>query len=275
MRSNSYRQRGASPFVAIMAFVVLGVVFLGLFFLSTSGGKKADNTTASDTATTDTTTSNEPAYIRIPENSKIYNNETYKFLFAYPDSFGELSTTDTNSNTTNGVLFQTQSALAAQKPIGDGTAFMNGRLAVYVYTKQDFKMVVNANDVSVAPTTTGNDTTWKVVSRGSSSQDVSIGDSYAIKTIKSQTGITVFDFTYRPSTTLALGRWVFAAGDNYVMVTLPAVSKPSGDALTDSNASAYDIIGSNIAKTVRVPATKASTDSTSSSTSSTGSTSDN
>lgn len=274
MWSTYHRQRGASTFATIGAFIGLGVVFLGLFFLTTSGNTKAPGASTGDTTgtTTDTTsTSSEPPYIRLPENSKIYKNTNYKFLFAYPDSFGDLTIQAGSTDSTSiGGLFQAQSALAAQKPIGDGTAFMNGRMAVYVFSKDNFKVVVNSNDVSVAPTTTGSDTTWKVVSRGNTTQDLSIGDAYTVKSVKSQTGIQVFDFTYRPSSGLALGRWVFATGDNFVMVALPSVSRPSGDNLSDGNFAAYDIIGNNIAKTVRVPDSAAtSTDTNDDSTDST------
>jgi len=256
MWSTSHRQRGASTIVLVAALIGLGIVMLILLLLTTSNsGKKPGTDDTNKTANSDgtTTVSNESPYIRLPENSKIYKNSRYNFSFAYPDGFGELiAQENVSTGGSEGGLFRAQSALAAQKPVGDGTAFMNGRLATYVYAKEDFKIVVNSSDVSVAPTVTGDDITWKVVSVGNTTQGTSVGDSYTIKSVKSQTGVKVFDFTYRPGGGLALGRWIFAAGDNYVMISMPAVSRPSGENLSDNNFTAYDIIGSNIAKTIRV-----------------------
>lgn len=259
MRSRLYRQGGFSTIAAIAAIVGLGVAFLTVFLLATSDNSKNPPTEQNNTEQEEESSSNEPPYIRIPENSKIYQNTTYGFSFAYPDSFGELTTSGDDS-------FRAESALATQKPIGNGTAFMTGALSVLIYKKADFKVTVSSDDVSVAPTQTGNDITWKVVSRGNSNQDITVGKAYNVKSIKSQTGIPVFDFTYRPSSNFALGRWVFASGDYYVMVSLPSVSKPSGENLAESDISAYTIVGNNIAKTVRVPEVKNDTSADESST---------
>jgi len=270
MRSPKNNQNGISSIAAISAIAALGAVMVVLVIItSNSFGSKAANN--NPPATTDdqqqaTTSSNEPPYIRIPDNSQIYNNDTYKFLFAYPDSFGDLTAKSSDTSVSGTSFFQAESGLASQKPVGNGTAFMNGRLTAYVYSKDNFKVSVNSQDVQVAPTVTGNDITWKVVSRGSSSQDLAVGSSYSVKSTKSQTSIPVFDFTYKPSGALAIGRWVFAAGNNYVMVSLPSISKPTGENLTDTDIAAYTIIGNNIAKTVRVQSTtstdKATDDST-------------
>ena len=265
MRPERTSQSGVSTVATIAAFVGFGLIFLVLIILTISSGGKKDAATNDQKQTSDdsqASTSNEPAYIRVPENSKIYDSKTYGFLFAYPDSFGDLTAKTTNTSGASD-FYQAESGLAAQKPVGNGTAFMNGRLGVYVSSKEDFKISVNSQDVQVAPTATGQDVTWKIVSRGNSSQDMTIGSSYTVKSVKSQTGIPVFDFTYRPSGSLALSRWVFAAGDKYVMVTLPSISKPSGDNLTDQDVAAYTIIGNNIAKTVRVPSANTKTDTTS------------
>lgn len=259
MRSNSHRQSGYSTFTAVAAFVGLGIVFFAIFMFSLSGGNKGANSGDQQSGTEQeqpTSTSNEPPYIRIPENSKIYLNETYGFSFAYPDSFGEL-TSKSESSGSAGESYRAESALAAQKPVGNGATIMNGRLGVHVYSKESFKIVVNNNDVSVGPTKTGNDTTWKIVSRGSSGQDISIGDAYAAKSVKSQTGVTVFDFAYSPASNFRLGRWVFEAGDKYVMITMPSVSKLDASNLDQSDLEPYITIGTNIAKTVRVKATVA------------------
>jgi|GEM_PF-2085439 len=268
MRSPQFKlnQSGIGPVVAVAAIAALGTIMIVLVVISTSGSgsKNNDDTAPNDSQQQeDQAASNEPPYIRIPDNSKIYSNDKYKFSFAYPDSFGELTAKSSASSGTAD-YFQAESGLASQKPVGNGTASMNGRMGVFVYTKNDFKVVVNSQDVQVAPTVTGNDITWKIVSRGNSSQDLALGSSYSVKTIKSQTGIAVFDFTYKPSGSLAISRWVFAAGDRYIMVSLPSISKPSGDTLGDSDVSAYTIIGNNIAKTVRVTATTPSSDTDSS-----------
>lgn len=253
MRSQQQRQHqsGFGTIGIILAFIGLGLVFLVVFFISISGGDKPDTgQQQNNEEQSQETVSKEAPFIRIPENSKIYNSKDYGFIFAYPDGFGEL----TEKKTTSGINLQAESALAVQKPVGNGTAFMNGKLSVTIAPKDDFKIAVDSSDTSVGPAKTGNDTTWKIVTLGSGTQSRAIGDSYTVSPVKSQTGIAVFDFTYKPAGSLALGRWVFAAGDYYVMIALPTVSKPSGESLTESDVAAYVIIGNNIAKTVRVPA---------------------
>jgi hypothetical protein len=261
----SDRQAGLSTIATIAAFVGLGLVFFTLVLLTSSSNNPVDQQPSSQNPTTEESTDDEPPYIRIPENSRIYQNETFAFSFAYPDSFGELVTINNGAAATS-EAFRAESGLAAQKPVGNGTAIMNGRISVYVYNKDNFKLVVNNNDVSVGPVKTGNDTTWKIVSRGSSSQDISIGDAYSVKSVKSQTGVTVFDFAYTPGSNLTLGRWVFESDDRYVMVAMPAVSKIDGSNLESTDIEAYKTIGNNLAKTVRAKAApKASADNNNSS----------
>lgn len=250
MLNTSNRQGGLSTFVTIAAFVGLGLVFFTIFLLSTSGGQNGANNQANNQDQGEETDSNEPPFIRIPENSKVFQNDTFGFTFAYPDSFGELTILN-NGSSSSSEAYRAESGLAAQKPVGNGTAVMNGRLGVYVYSKENFKVVINNNDVTVGPTKTGNDTTWKIVSRGSSSQDISIGDAYNIKSIKSQTGVTVFDFAYSPASNFKLGRWVFEADDKFVMITLPSVTKLDGSTLSEDDQAAYTTISANLAKTVR------------------------
>jgi hypothetical protein len=256
-------QSGLGTFAMIGALVGLGVVFLTVFFIANSSPKvttKSSTATQTTPSATDTTAPKEPPFIRIPENSKVYSNSSYKFMFSYPDSFGDLTDSSAVSGT---VLFRAESALAAQKPVGNGKAVMNGKFGAYLYKKSDFKIVIQLPDVSVAPTKTGNDTTWKIVSRGTTGQDISIGDSYPVKTVKSQTGIPVFDFGLKNSNTL-LGRWVFEAGDNYILIAMPTVSKTDNSPLTDADLAAYNVIGSNIASTVRLPSTVPTASSTTS-----------
>jgi hypothetical protein len=133
-----------------------------------------------------------------------------------------------------------------------------------VYPKDSFKIIVGDPNILVAPTKTGNDTTWKVVSIDKTDKDVAVGDAYTISTVKSQTGVTVFDFSITQGTS-RVGRLVFEDGDNYILIAMPAVSNPGDSALTDGDLAAYKIILSNIAKTIRVPSTSSSASSSNSS----------
>jgi hypothetical protein len=273
MPSNHRPQAGLGTVGVIFAFIGLGVVFLIIFFLSNSGRPTNQNNNGQQNqqaqASQDTATStSEPLFIRIPENSRIYKNTTYNLMFAYPDSFGELTTTDSATTSIDSVIYRAESAVAVKKPVGIGTAFLSGSLGVYLYKKDSFKITINNSRTFVAPAKTGNDTTWKVVDKGTTSQDISIGDSYQAKTLKSQTGIPVFDFTLKTSSSSVLGRFVFELKDYYALIAMPNVSKTDGTPLTDNDISAYNIIGYNMAKTVRVPPAKSSSSSSSSTSSS-------
>lgn len=256
MASSHQKQDGFSTIAAVGALIGLGVVFLTIFLFANSGNsnnriQSNKNPTEQDSGEQ---TASEPPFIRLPENSKIYRSQQYKFSFAYPDSFGELKDVQIGSST-NTIVDSAESASAVGKPIGGASAaVLNGKMGVYVYDKDNFKVVVQRPDISVAPTTTGSSTTWKVVSGGTANnKSYSVGQAYDIPVVKSQTGVTVFDFTLRDAGNV-LGRWVFASGDYYVLVALPTVSKVSGTALEARDIASYTIIGTNIAKTTRVQA---------------------
>ncbi len=261
MQPDYQRQSGFSTLAAIGAFVGLGVVFLIVFFMAGSTSRPTTTTTnkpASDDKATDTdtaTAAKEPPFIRIPENSAIYNSEKYGFMFAYPDSFGTLTQGSTAG--IDALLFKAESALADNKPIGAAGAVLNGKFGVYIYKRSDFKIVAKRPDITVGPTKTGNDTTWKIVSRGTTVQDISVGDAYQVKSIRSQTGIPVFDFSLNDGTSL-LGRWVFESGENYVLIAMPSINKTDGSALLNADSAPYTVIGNNIARTVRLPANSTS-----------------
>ena len=172
-------------------------------------------------------------------------------MFAYPDSFGKLTANTVGNIDT--MIFKAESALADNKPVGGRGTVINGKFGVYIYKRSEFKIVARRPDVAVAPTKTGNDTTWKIVSRGSTVQDISVGDAYQVKSVRSQTGITVFDFSLNDGTSI-LGRWVFESGDNYILIAMPSVNKLDGTALSNADSAAYNVIGNNIARTVRLPA---------------------
>lgn len=262
-------QSGLGMIAMVGVLIGVGVVFLSIFLFANAGTNRGTDTQDPQAGTEQqASTSNEPPFIRVPDNSLIYKNDTYKFSFAYPNSFSKL-TDDTSPSGSAALTFKSESALASQKPVGTSGAVLTGKFGVYVYSKNDFKILVGDPNIYVAPTKTGNDITWKVVSTGSTTQDVSIGSSYPVKTQRSQTGIPVFNFALNKSTE-TYGRYVFESGDYYVIIALPVVRLPSGGALSASDLAAYNIIGANLGSTVRVQSTTTST-STSTSTNDTNS----
>lgn len=262
-------QRGMSAITTILAISGVGVMLLVVFLLLASSPSSDNNQDAASTEDTSTTT--EPAFIRLPDNSRLYENQQYGLSFAYPDSFGEL--TENNASSGN-ILFRAESALANGKPVGNGKALMNGRLGVYVYSKDDFKMLVSSPGVFATPTKTGNDITWKISAVGNTNKDVQIGDAYNADTTRSQSGITVFTMPLLSNNTL-LGRLVFESGDHYILIALPYASRADGGALTETDAAAYNVVLANIAKTIRIPsATSEGTDTTSNATDTTTTTDD-
>ena len=253
-RPRNSDQRGMGTIAMVVILVFLAVVGLGLFLLSISSNSNKQGQTGDDTNKTDTTdqdaASTEPPFIRIPENSLIYKNSTYGFSFAYPSSFEKLS--DISASTEpGGYIAAASSAPAIGKPIGTTGAVLTGMLGVYVFNKDDFKMLIGNPEIFVGPAKTGDDTTWKIVSLGKTTQDIKVGDAFPVKTITSQSGVKVFNFTSQNVGVLLYGRYVFESGDNYVMVTLPALNLPDGRAATNADFTAYNIVGANIASTVR------------------------
>lgn len=249
-------QSGLGTIGLVGVLVGIGIVFLTVFLFANAGtDNKAANQggqTGDQTNRTEAKT-NEPPYIRVPDNSLVYKNSTYKFSFAYPNSFSKLADT-TAPGGSDALKFKSESAIAAQKPVGTTGAVLTGKFGAYVYSKDDFKILVGDPEIFVAPTKTGNSITWKVVSTGATTQNIKVGDAFPVKTIKSQTGVPVFNFTLSKSTS-SFGRYVFEAGDYYVIVSLPLASKPNNGPLSDGDLAAYNIIGTNLATTVRVQAT--------------------
>jgi hypothetical protein len=272
MRKANQRQAGIGMVVAVAGLIIISVIFLTVFLISSSGSKtpNSNNQNQTNQNQAETSTSSEPSYIRVPENSLIYKNSDYNFMFAYPDSFGQLTQKTDNSSS---AIFRVESALATQKPVGNTGAVMKGYLGAYVYKKEDFKIIVGDPNVFVGPTKTGNDITWKIVSVDKTDKDISVGDAYNVTTIKSQTSVTVFDFSHTEGTSMQ-GRLVFTSGDYFVLIAMPNVAHATGDALSKSDLAAYKIILTNIAKTVRVPDKSDSSSSDSSSLSDSSSTDD-
>ena len=255
-------QRGIGTIGMVGILIGLGAVFL-MIFLFTSGGTGPSTTNKQPSSTeqpADSTlqaVNKEPPFIRIPDNSLIYKNSTYKFSFAYPSSFEKLTEKPSTNASATGSVFQVNSAEAVSKPVGTTGAVLSGTFGAYIYKKQDFKILVGNPEVFVSAAKTGDDTTWKVVSRGNTNQDISIGDSFPVKTIRSQTGIPVFDFTLKVDNK-QIGRYVFELDNHYVLIALPTVSLPSGQPLSNADIAAYTVIGSNLASTTRAQLTAAS-----------------
>jgi hypothetical protein len=103
----------------------------------------------------------------------------------------------------------------------------------------------------VGPTTTGNDTTWKIVS-GDVGSTYTLGSPFKVDSVTSQTGVKVFQFPLKQTDRL-LGRLVFQSGDYYVLIAFPYAHRPDHGTLSQSDIAAYNTILSNIAKTVRTP----------------------
>jgi hypothetical protein len=274
VRNRSRHQAGLGTFALVGILTGLGIVFLVIFFAAnsdTSNKPSTTNQTANNNGdTTATPTVKEPPYIRIPENSLIYKSTDYKFSFAYPASFQKLTENADATAGDVGSIFRAEAIRADKKPVGNNQATMSGTFGAYVYRKDDFKILVTEPDVYVSATKTGNDTTWKVISRGNTNQDISIGSAYQVKTIRSQTGVPVFNFTLNKGKSV-YGRYVFEAGDYYVLIALPEVSLPSNTPPSERDIAAYSIIGNNLSSTVRTQAVSSNTN-TSGGNSSTGAT---
>jgi len=254
------RQAGLSTIAAVAALSAIMVLFLIIFLIANTGKKPSDNTNNNDQQNNSdqTAVTNEPPYIRIPENSFLYTNSTYGFSFAYPNSFETLIE---NPGSNDKMALRAESALADQKPIGNAGAVLNGHLGAYVYKKDSFQLTIGDPNVFIGASKTGNDTTWKIVSSDSTDSNLAVGKPYtSFKTIKSQTGISVFSFPLNNGKNL-LGRIVFEAGDYYILIALPYVSRPNEATITSSDISTYNTIVENIAKTARVISTSNSSNS--------------
>lgn len=245
-------QRGTSTVKVVIAFIALGTVFLIVFLLSLSStGPGSQQPSNAQQEATNTKKTNQPEVIRIPEGYKVYTSDTYKFSFAFPATFGDLTTDSTVVSKDPKPRLQLKTNAVSKLPLAGSDALLNGSLAVHVYPRSSFKLTLTKNDVVVAPTTTGNDITWKVVNVGTATDGTEVGQSRQVPNSKSDAGVTVFDLALRNSSN-SLGRLVFASGDSFVLIALPAVSKPNAADMTGSDSSAYNSMLSSISKTIRL-----------------------
>ena len=241
-------QRGLNNITAVAALAGIGIVFILIFlFAGAPGTPNAVTKDTKDTTETPTeTASNQPSVIRIPDNYKTYVNQDYKFSFAYPSAWGDLNVIGQASAGT--ATFAVQSGPFAQYALGNSQ--LNGQVSAYVYPKDNFKLSLGGGGALVSPVKLGDTYSWKVVETGVANPTLKVGDSYNVKANKYQAGVPIYDFTIAQGTSVQ-GRWSFQAGDTFVVVVLPAMTRADGTPPAGSDLTTYNAIGNNMSKTMR------------------------
>jgi hypothetical protein len=260
--SRNHHQAGLSTIKSVAILSGIMVLFLIIFLLSSSGNKDKNNNNTDD-QTNNSQSGNKESYIRVPANSLVYANDTYGFSFAYPDDFQQLTESTSSINLS---LMSAQSRFADKKPIGNTGTVMNGQLGAYVYDKSSFKVAAANPNVVVSPIEKDGKTTWTITTSGSTDPKLFPGQLYSPQTTTSQSGVIVYLFPYYAKSDYATnsyqGHLVFALDNNYVLVSMPFLSKLDDTVLAKQDIAAYNVVLNNIAKTVRTFAgTSSSSDS--------------
>lgn len=243
-------QTGLGSFAAVAAIAGIGITFIVIFLIAGTGsGPVINQSGQSNESKTDgsqpaTAAIQQPATIRLPDDYSPYSSQEYKFSFAYPKVWGTMIT----SNADSGAVFSVRSLDFSQYIFGD--SYLSGQLKADVYKKYNFKIPVRANGAIVSPVKLGDTYSWKVVQTGQEDSTLKIGDSYNAKSARNQSNTQIYDFS---STQYGVtqGRWAFESGDNFIVVTMPIITRLGGESPIAADLNNYAIIGRNISKTMR------------------------
>lgn len=240
--------RGIGPIASVAAIAAIGIVFL-IIFLTTSTSTKIKTSTPPPAPPTpppaaDSSSANgQPLFIRIPEGYSVYTNKDYKFSFAFPTPWGPIgdSTTAIAAHVSYSTTFTDYQL---------GSSVLNGQLTAYVYPKDQFKILTHSNGAQVTAVKLGSSYGWKVVQTGSADPKLQVGNDYTVQTNTYQAKATIYDFSTIENGQIQ-GRWVFESGDNFIVVSLPVISRKNGTTPDGGDLATYRAIGNNLAKTMR------------------------
>jgi len=75
-----------------------------------------------------------------------------------------------------------------------GSEFVQGQLIVSAANKDGFELATRKYGATVVPVKQGSGYTWKVTAVNPADQVDKVGDTYAAKTLKSTSGVTIYSF---------------------------------------------------------------------------------
>lgn len=153
----------------------------------------------------------------IPEGYTVYRNDDYGFSFAYPSTWGQLTSSGKDIVATGDVT-----------KIGSDT---HGSLIVATYEAgQMFRPVPYVSGPTLRPIVAGGMISWKVVAVTPAYDGYSLGDNYVAKVARvvpnggAGRDVSVYEFTTTKDGTTTTS-WIFVTPKGFVHIAVPYLSE--------------------------------------------------
>lgn len=224
--SKTSSQLGASKFKTMLILFGIGFTLIVVLVIATAppSSKTSSETDSNSAKTADKKPSSSPEnklkdLVKIPDGFRYFSNTQYKFSVAYPDAWGDLLTRPLAGSTT-----LRASTADVDLPVGLSAegAKLSGPFSISIYPAKEFRFTALPTSPSVALTKKDNKPVWTVVSASAEDGQYQIGSVYPAVRIANPNALALYDFTWSPEGNRQ-SRWVFEAGDTFIIMTLPSL----------------------------------------------------
>lgn len=184
------------------------------------------------------------ALVKLPDGFRRFTNKQHKFSVAYPAAWGGLTQIPNSGGT---IL------LAETKPVVQplGSAQMDGTFTVQGYLTDGLRVSQGAT-LRLAMVKKDGKTSWQVVSGESADGTYRVGNTYPVASTKTPAGVTVYRFDQLVDGKRQ-ARWGFEADYEFIMMSLPPLSRADGAQTTGTDLAFYDDYAKRVIGTVAIP----------------------
>lgn len=265
--TSEYRQRGMGQLKTIGILVGLGVFMLIVLFIGSApppstGQEQPAPATDQPAGTgeqaqegqTDDKSKVKEAFIRIPDGYRPFTSKQYNFAVSYPSDWGSLQTLQ---NVSNSILRAETKLLAV--PVG-AQAQAIGNFSITVYPADSFVIAIRPGNPIVKPEEKDGKTVWRVESAALTDDKYRVGNTYPLTSTTVASGLTMYDFTWFQVDGNRQSRWAFKAGDTFIVMSMPPLSRMDESRPTDTDVQFYKALANGIMHTVNLPGPTATSD---------------
>ncbi len=249
------RQLGVAKFKTILTIFVVGFSLVIVLVLATTSPKPGSNAQQSGNTGSqndDTQSTDADRAVKLPDGFSRFTSKQHKFSVAVPEVWGGLlaSNTSTSANANDPSLVLRASTKEFISPVGD--AQLNGVFNVTIYQKDDFEIEAGSGSPVLKPVVKDSKTTWQVASTAPDDTKSRIGNTYKVASSVNPSNLTIYDFTLARESYIQ-SRWVFKSNDNYVIMSLPQLTRTDQAPPTAADIAFYKTFTESIIDTVSLP----------------------
>lgn len=253
------RQRGVTDFKRL-AIIAGGAFALFMIVIVVTAPAPKDDQAApapQNTATNGQNTAAQPktspapapktATVKLPADFRRFTSKQYDLSVAYPQDWGSPVTEAAPKN-------QRLQAVTKEVTYPLATATIQGNMSFSIMYPEGLRLPVRPGNPIIAPVRNNNSLEWKVVSVGDNEPQYRVGNTFKDFTVQTvPSGLQVYDFTWLNAEGLRQGRLVYAAKENYVVLTLPPLRSAGGTNPTPAELAFYNQFVRQVMDTISLP----------------------